>query len=94
MESFKVYEGHTKFQGAKEFDMISDNSNDAKVLFKLIDSILTNSEGNILPDHKSENELAERFNPILARLFGRCYRPGGAPGAPPSTTYVKLIVST
>ena len=41
---------------------ISANSNDPKSLFQLIDSIVSNSKENILPDRESEIELAERFN--------------------------------
>ena len=68
MESFKEgfkaqkkkyeREAHTKYLS----DLILDNSNDPKSLFKLIDSIVSNMKENILPDHESEIELAERFN--------------------------------
>ena len=51
-------EAHTKYLS----DLISDNSNDPKSLFKLIDSIVSNSKENILPDQESEIELAGRFN--------------------------------
>ena len=49
---------HTKYLS----ELISDNSNDPKSLFKMIDSIVSNSKENILPAHESEIELAERFN--------------------------------
>ena len=51
-------EAHTKYLS----DLISDKSNDPKSLFKLIDSIVSNSKENILPGHESGIELAERFN--------------------------------
>ena len=80
MESFKAYGGqkkkkynkllketHTKYLS----DLTSDKSNDPKSLFKLIDLILSNSKEDILPDHESENELAERFKEyFMEKVFG------------------------
>ena len=50
-------ESHTKYLS----DLILDNSNDPRSLFRLINKMLSSSKDNILPDHQSEDELVERF---------------------------------
>ena len=58
-------EAHTKFLS----ELISDNSNDPTSLFKLIDSILSKSKENILPDYESENGSAEDLRNISWKRF-------------------------
>ena len=43
-------------------NLISENANDSKSLFKCIDALLGNNKQHPLPEHTSELELAEKFN--------------------------------
>ena len=40
-------------------DLILDNSNDPRSLFRLINKMLSSSKDNILPDHQSGDELKD-----------------------------------
>ena len=49
---------HTKYMS----ELVIENSNDPKSLFKLVNSLLKDKCENLLPEHESKVELAVRFN--------------------------------
>ena len=54
-------------------DLVLDNQNDPKTLFRLINALLTNNKKNILPEHTSEKQLAETFSDYFLEKIAVIY---------------------
>ena len=55
-------------------NLVLDNQNDPKTLFKLINSLLTNNKKNLLPEHTSEKQLAEEFSEYFLEKVAVIYK--------------------